>query len=48
MWTPLHSKAFSDVKQALVPPPILDFFDPRRRTVLETDAERRRDNLFTS
>ena len=42
MWTPLHSKAFSDVKQALVSPPILDFFDPRRRTVLETDAARLR------
>ena len=42
VWTPLHTKAFDDVKKALVSPPILDFFSPRRRTVLETDAARLR------
>lgn len=28
------------MKMALTSPPVLDFFDPRRRTVLETDAAR--------
>ena len=42
LWTSLHSKAFSNVKKTLVSPPILDFFDPRRRTILETDAARLR------
>ena len=41
-WTPMHAKAFEDVKKALVAPPVLDFFSPRRRTVLETDAARLR------
>ena len=41
-WTPMHVRAFDDVKKALVAPPVLDFFNPRRRTVLETDAARLR------
>ena len=40
LWTPAHEQAFSAVKTALTSPPVLDFFDPRRRTVLETDAAR--------
>ena len=40
LWTPAHEEAFAAVKRALLSPPVLDFFDPRRRTVLETDAAR--------
>ena len=39
-WTPAHDEAFVAVKMALLSPPELDFFDPLRRTVLETDAAR--------
>ena len=42
LWTADHTKAFNDVKRALVSPPVLDFFHPGRRTVLETDAARLR------
>ena len=40
LWTPAHEQAFVAVKAALLSPPVLDFFDPLRRTVLETDAAR--------
>ncbi|XP_043209539.1 uncharacterized protein LOC122374691 [Amphibalanus amphitrite] len=40
LWTPAHTAAFEKVKTALVSPPILDFYNPTRRTVLETDASR--------
>ena len=40
LWTPAHDQAFAAVKVALLSPPVLDFFDPLRRTVLETDAAR--------
>ena len=40
LWTEEHTAAFNEVKAALVQPPVLSFFDPKRRTVLETDAAR--------
>ena len=40
LWTEVHMKAFHEVKEALVRPPVLSFFNPKRRTVLETDAAR--------
>lgn len=40
LWTEEHTRAFNAVKAALVKPPVLGFFDPKRRTVLETDAAR--------
>ena len=40
MWTEEHTGAFNEVKAALVKPPVLSFFDAKRRTVLETDAAR--------
>ena len=40
LWTEEHSKAFNEVKMVLVKPPVLGFFNPKRRTVLETDAAR--------
>ena len=40
MWTEEHTRAFNEVKAALVKPPALSFFDAKRGTVLETDAER--------
>ena len=38
LWTEEHTRAFNEVKTALVMPPVLGFFDPKRRTVLEIDA----------
>ena len=40
IWTEDHTSAFNNVKKLLVAPPVLGFFDPERRTVLETDAAR--------
>ena len=40
LWTTVHTTAFEKVKKALVAPPILDYYNPARRTVLETDASR--------
>ena len=40
LWTEEHTKAFNEVKTALLKPPVLGFFSPARRTVLETDAAR--------
>ena len=40
VWTEDHTNAFNGVKKLLVSPPVLEFFDPARRTVLETDAAR--------
>ena len=39
LWTLAHTAAF-EVKEALMSPPILDYYNPTRRTVLETDASR--------
>ena len=40
MWTPDHQLAFDTVKKALASTPILQFFDPSRPTLLQTDASR--------
>ena len=40
VWTEDHTIAFNNVKKLLVSPPVLGFFDSKRRTVLETDAAR--------
>ncbi|XP_043240720.1 uncharacterized protein K02A2.6-like [Amphibalanus amphitrite] len=40
VWSEEHTTAFNNVKKRLVSPPVLGFFDPTRRTVLETDAAR--------
>ena len=40
LWTLAHTAAFEKVKEALMSPPILDYYNPTRRTVLETDASR--------
>ena len=39
-WLPAHDEAFDAVKHALCKPPILAYFDPRRETILETDASK--------
>ena len=39
-WSPVHQKAFEDVKEELAKPPILSFFDPELPVCLETDASR--------
>ena len=40
IWTPDHQQAFEKVKKALSSTPVLQFFDPARPTVLQTDASR--------
>ena len=40
LWTAQHDQAFSSVKQRLVAPPILAFYDPGKQTALQTDASR--------
>ena len=40
LWTAQHDKAFCDVKQKLVTPPVLAFYDPSKPTALQTDASR--------
>lgn len=39
-WTPDHDRAFEEVKQALLSPPVLAPFDPALPVVLQTDASR--------
>lgn len=39
-WYPDHTKAFENVKRALVSPPVLGMFNPSFETVLQTDASR--------
>ena len=39
-WTASHSKAFKEVKDALISTPILARFDLKAETVLQTDASR--------
>ena len=39
-WTPNHEEAFEKVKQCLVSPPVLAYFDPSLPTMLQTDASR--------
>ncbi|QQP58215.1 Uncharacterized protein FKW44_003459 [Caligus rogercresseyi] len=40
LWTNDHSKAFQEVKDSLVSPPILTTFNPKRKTMVQTDASR--------
>ncbi|KAK6181256.1 hypothetical protein SNE40_009148 [Patella caerulea] len=39
-WLPEHDRAFEATKATLLSPPVLANFDPRRLTVLQTDASR--------
>ena len=40
MWESTHNNAFTEVKQALIQPPILTRFDPNKEIALHTDASR--------
>ena len=40
MWTTVHDKAFEDMKETLVSPPVLAYFDPNLATMLLTDASK--------
>ncbi len=41
-WTVHHDRAFEETKKALTSPPVLAMFDPKRPTMLQTDAARTR------
>ena len=41
-WTEIHEAAFKDTKKALMTTPILATFDPKRETILQTDASRKK------
>ena len=38
VWGPEHSHAFDDIKKEIVQAPILKYYDPKKETVLQTDA----------
>ncbi|CAB4064044.1 unnamed protein product [Lepeophtheirus salmonis] len=40
IWTEDHLRAFKEVKKCLVSPPLLTTFDPKRGTMIQTDASR--------
>ena len=40
VWTEEHTRAFEEVKEALLEPPVLAVFDPTKETRLETDASK--------
>ena len=37
-WGPEHSEAFKSIKQEIVQAPVLKYYDPKKPTVLQTDA----------
>ena len=37
-WGPEHSEAFTSIKQEIVQAPVLKYYDPKKPTVLQTDA----------
>ena len=37
-WGPEHSEAFNSIKQEIVQAPVLKYYDPKKPTVLQTDA----------
>lgn len=37
-WTSQHERAFSDIKQAVTSTPVLQYFDPSKPVVIQTDA----------
>ena len=37
-WGPEHSQAFNNIKKEIVQAPILRYYDPKKETVLQTDA----------
>ncbi|KAK3868203.1 hypothetical protein Pcinc_026391 [Petrolisthes cinctipes] len=41
LWTTQHEEAFRKVKECLVSPPVLAFYDPTLPTMLQTDASKR-------
>ncbi|KAJ1526442.1 hypothetical protein ONE63_009576 [Megalurothrips usitatus] len=38
MWTPVHSKAFEEIKKSLIAAPALAFFDPKKSTRVSADS----------
>ena len=40
LWLPVHDAAFQATKEALCNPPILSHFDPKKPTILQTDASK--------
>ena len=38
VWEPEHSQAFDDIKKEIVQAPILKYYNPKKETVLQTDA----------
>ena len=37
-WGPKHNQAFNNIKREIVQAPILKYYDPKKETVLQTDA----------
>ena len=37
-WGPEHQSAFTQIKQEIVSAPILAYYNPKKQTVLQTDA----------
>ena len=37
-WEPEHTKAFTSIKQEIIQAPVLKYYDPKKPTVLQTDA----------
>ena len=37
-WGPEHTKAFTSIKQEIIQAPVLKYYDPKKPTVLQTDA----------
>ena len=37
-WGPEHTKAFTSIKQEIIQTPVLKYYDPKKPTVLQTDA----------
>ena len=38
VWGPEHNQAFDNIKKEIVQAPILRYYDPKKETVLQTDA----------
>ena len=38
VWGPEHNQAFDSIKKEIVQAPILRYYDPKKATVLQTDA----------